>query len=428
MSAATATRRTFASLRRHRNYRLWFSGQLVSMTGTWVQSVAQAWLVLQLSGNSALAVGILAVCRFGPYGLLGLFGGTLVDRFDKRITLVWTQLVMMLSAAVLGVLALAHVATIWEVDVLAALAGLATVVDTPARQVFTIEMVGRPELPNAVALNSSMFNASRVIGPAVGGLLVASVGTGLCFMVNATSFLAVIAGLLLMRNSELFPVERRLSSLRRGAAEGILFVAREPAARAICLLMLVVATISMNFQVVLPLLAVRTVRGDATTLGWLSAAFGVGALVGALVSASLSRPTWRVLLGAAAGYGAAELLLAPLTRSWAAAFALGLTGAAFSLYTSMSNTTLQLSVPDHLRGRVMGVYGYVFFGTAPLGGLLAGWLCDVGGTALYFWVAGTVSVLAVGVVALVRGDAVRIRLRRGRRSPVAEPLGATGRE
>jgi len=425
MSIATAAGRTFSSLRRHRNYRLWFCGQLVSMTGTWMQNVAQAWLILQLTHNSAIAVGVLAACRFGPYALLGLFGGTVVDRFDKRITLIWVQAVLMADAIALAMLALTNTATIWEVDLLAVVGGLATVIDTPARQAFTIEMVGRTELPNAVALNSSMFNASRVVGPALGGILVASVGVGLCFVVNAFSFMAVIGALTLMRDAELFSVARRAGSWRRGAAEGVVYVFRQPTARVICLLMLVVATIGMNFQVVLPILAATTVHGNAATLGWLSAAFGAGALIGALVSASLSRPSWPVLLTSGAAFGLSELALAPLTTAWAVALLLAVTGVAFALYTSMSNTTLQLTVPDQLRGRVMGVYGYVFFGTAPLGGLIAGWLSEAGGTALAFWVSGGVSVAAVAVAVLLRPE-VRLRLRG--RHVVTEPLGAIVRE
>jgi MFS family permease len=420
VSVATATARTFSSLRRHRNYRLWFGGQLVSMTGTWVQNVAQAWFILQLSNNSPLAVGVLAVCRFGPYAVLGLVGGSVVDRFDKRWTIVWTQVAMMVSAGVLAGIALGHVATVWEVDALAVLSGLANIVDTPARQAFTVEMVGRPELPNAIALNSSMFNASRVIGPALGGLLVAAVGVGICFLINAASFLAVIAGLMLMRPAELHRSERSRTALIRGVGEGLAYVWRTETVRLVVLLMLVSATIGMNFQVIIPVLASTTLHGDASTFGWLSTAFGAGALAGALTVAALHRPSWWILVGALATFATSQVMLAAVDTVWPSALLLVVCGVGFSLYTALSNTTLQLTVPDRLRGRVMAIYGYVFFGTAPLGGLLAGWLCDVGGTGLNFFVSGVTCLGAAGVALAIRRSDLPGRGRRRSRDPVAD--------
>ena len=419
MSVGSATARTFSSLRRHRNYRLWFGGQLVSLTGTWVQNVAQAWFILELSGGSALAVGILSVCRFGPYGVLGLFGGSIVDRFDKRVTIIWTQVLQMVSAAILAVLALSGTATVWEVDALAVLSGIANIVDTPARQAFTVEMVGRAELPNAIALNSSMFNASRVVGPAVGGLLVAAVGVGLCFLLNAISFVAVIAGLLLMRSAELHRSAAGRPTLIRGVGEGLAYVWRTPTIRTVMLLMLVSATIGMNFQVLLPILASATVHGDATTFGWLSAAFGAGALGGALLVAGFGKPTWGLLLGSLLAYGVTQVLLALVSSAWAAGLLLVACGVGFALYAAMSNTALQLTVPDRLRGRVMAIYGYVFFGTAPLGGLLVGWLCEVGGTELAFVVSGATCIGASAAGRIAGGG--RIGARRPRRAMLPEP-------
>ena len=202
MAAQLRPGRTFASVARHRNYRLWFIGQAVSVSGTWAQSVAQSWLVLELT-HSAGAVGIMAACQFGPFAVLGLLGGVISDRLDNRRTLVVTQAASMVCAAALAVLALTHLAVVWEVDALAALNGLVMVLDTPSRQAFTVQMVGRRELPNAVALNSSLFNASRIIGPGIGGLIIATAGVGLCFLINAASYLAVLAALLLMRPDEL---------------------------------------------------------------------------------------------------------------------------------------------------------------------------------------------------------------------------------
>jgi MFS family permease len=400
LSVASASSRTFRSLRR-RNYRLYFIGQVISLTGTWMQNVAQAWFVIQLT-HSALAVGLLAVCQFGPYGLFGLLGGTIADRLNQRRMLIGTQIAFLLSATSLAVLALTHHGAVWEVFLLAAVNGCVLVLDTPVRQSFTIQMVGRAELPNAIALNSSLFNASRIVGPAVAGTVIAVAGVGLCFLFNAFSFLAVIAALLLMREAELFPVGRDeiRRSVLRGAAEGLTYAWRSPPIRTVLLVMLAISTIGINFNVLLPVLTSRTLLAGPEVFGILSAVFGAGALCGALISAALGRESARVLLGGAVAFSIGELILAPLHTTWAVAVVLLVTGVAFSLYTSQSNAVLQLTVPDRLRGRILGLYGYVFFGTAPLGGLLAGWLAEVGGTQLAFLVAGIAGAAAAAYGAL----------------------------
>lgn len=398
--------RTFASVARHRNYRLWFIGQAVSVSGTWVQTVAQSWLILQLT-HSAGAVGIMAACQFGPFAVLGLLGGVISDRLDNRRTLIFTQAASMVCAAALAVLALTHLAVVWEVDVLAALNGLVVVLDTPSRQAFTVQMVGRRELPNAVALNSSLFNASRIIGPGIGGLIIATAGVGLCFLVNAASYLAVLAALLLMRPGELHTVERSPAgqSMVRGLRDGLAYAWATPPVLLVLCLMLVVATVSINFNVLLPVLASNTLHAGPEAFGAVTACFGAGALVGALLSATMARASWPVLLGGAATLGAAELVLAPQHSLVPALLILAVLGAAFSLFTSNSNSTLQLHVPDRLRGRVLSLYAYVFFGTAPLGGVLTGWLAQRGGTSVAFLIAGGTAVLAAaaGAVAWRRG-------------------------
>lgn len=392
MSVMTASRRTFSSLAHHRNYRLYFFGQVVSISGTWMQNVAQAWFIVVLT-HSPIAVGVLAACQFGPYALFGLFGGALADRIDQRRLLMATQSALMLSAGTLAILALSGHASAWQVYLLAGVNGMVTVFDTPARQSFTIQMVGREELPNAIALNSSLFNASRIIGPAIAGLLIAVAGVGICFLLNAFSFLAVIGALWLMRERELFPVDRdeTVQNVLRRAGEGLRFAWHMPLLRTVLLMMLFISTIGINFNVLLPVLTSATLKAGPAVFGVLSATFGAGALVGALFSATLGRASARALLTGAALFSAAELVLAPLRVVWAAAVVLIVVGFAFSLYSSQSNAALQLSTPDRLRGRVMGIYGYVFFGTAPLGGMLAGWLAAVGGTELAFLVAGAVS-------------------------------------
>ena len=406
MAAQLRPGRTFASVARHRNYRLWFIGQAVSVSGTWVQSVAQSWLVLELT-HSAGAVGIMAACQFGPFAVLGLLGGVISDRLDNRRTLVFTQAASMVCAAALAVLALTHLAVVWEVDALAALNGLVMVLDTPSRQAFTVQMVGRRELPNAVALNSSLFNASRIIGPGIGGLIIATAGVGLCFLINAASYLAVLAALLLMRPDELHPVERTPAgqSMIRGLRDGLAYAWATPAVLLVLCVMLVVATVSINFNVLLPVLASHTLHAGPEAFGAVTACFGAGALVGALLSATMARASWPVLLGGAATLGAGELVLAPQHSLVPALLILAVVGAAFSLFTSNSNSTLQLHVPDRLRGRVLSLYAYVFFGTAPLGGVLTGWLAQRGGTSAAFFIAGGTAVLAAagGAVAWRRG-------------------------
>ena len=424
MSAASASARTFRSLRRHHNYRLYFGGQLISVTGSWVQNTAQAWLIVELT-HSPLALGALVLFQYLPYSALGLLGGPVVDRFSKRGTIVLTQSAFMLSAAVLAVLAFAHAATVWEVYALAVFSGTVQVVDTPARQAFVFEMVGRRELPNAVALNSSMFNAARAVGPALAGTLIAAVGVGLCFALNAASYVAVIVSLLLMRRAELHPTGGgEGDGVLRSVAEGLRWTLRTPAAWLTMGLLLVVTTFAINFSVLLPALASQTLDAGPVTFGIITACFGIGALGGALFSAAQPRPTWPLLLGGGGAFALLLLLLAPLHTVALCGAGLLLLGAAFTVYTSMSNSTVQLAAPDPLRGRAMAVYFYVFNGTAPLGGLLTGWLAQVGGTRLAFLVAGGMSLLAVGAATELHRRLVRARPAPGR-AAAATPGPAT---
>ena len=394
-----ANRRTFASLRKHRNYRLFFSGQVISVSGTWMQNIATAWLVLQLS-HSPVAVGILAVFQFLPFTVLGLFAGVLVDRLDARKTVIGTQTVSMLLAFALTGLTLGGAVTVHEVYLLTALRGIVLVLDAPARQALTFQMVGRDELPNAVALNSSLFNAARVVGPAAGGVMVAAVGVGACFAFNAASYLAVLAGLLMMRSSELFATERPLRppQFLRGTAEALGYVWRTPSALIALSTVFVLSTLSFNFNVLLPVLASHTLEAGPGVFGIITAFFGAGALAGALLSASLGRASMTALVVGAAGFGIAQLVLAPATSVAAASLLLFMTGLCFTVWTSNANSSLQLSSPPDLRGRVIGLYYFAFNGSGPAGGLLAGWLAASGGTALAFGVSGA-SAVAVALIA-----------------------------
>ena len=388
-------RRTFTSLRRHRNYRLFFAGQVVSVAGTWMQNIALAWLVIELSG-SPLAVGALAFCRFVPFFVFGLFAGVVIDRLDTRRLLLGTQGAAMVVSIALAVVTLAGWATLPVVYALAAIGGLVLVFDAPGRQTLTFQMVGESELQNAVALNSGLFNASRVIGPALAGFLIAAVGTGLCFVVNAISFLAVLVALCLIREDELFPVEKRPGTkLVAGVREGLAWAAHTPLARTVLAVVTIVSLVGFNFHVLVPLLASQTLHVGAGTFGVLSAAFGLGALAGALATASMREASPRVFVGGAVGFSLAMLALALAHTVDVALVLLLLLGMSFSLFTSSANALVQLASPPHLRGRVMSLYLFAFAGLAPVGGLVAGFLAEQGGTTLAFGLAGVAGLLAI---------------------------------
>ena len=400
-------RRAFASLRMHRNYRLYFLGQAISQTGTWIDKIAQAWLVLALT-HSAFAVGVLAACQFVPFSVLGLFAGVIVDRLDTWRTVVVTQAIRMVIASVLAAIVLAGIAQVWMIYTLAIMTGIVLVLDAPSRQQLTFKMVGRAELPNAVALNSSVFNAARIVGPGVGGLLIAAFGVGPAFAINAASFVAVLAGLLLMDTSHLvsFAPREHVATLFADLREGVSYARESPHVRLVLAMLVAISTIAMNFNVLLPVLARSTLESGPGVFGLIAASFGAGALVGGLLSAALSRASWKAIVAGAGGLGVAELVLAPLHSLGPAAVLLFIAGVCFTIYTANSNALLQLRAPDHLRGRVIGFYYFAFNGLAPLGGILTGWLAATGGTELAFAVAGTVTAL-VALTALPQLPRVR---------------------
>jgi MFS family permease len=366
--------RTFASVRKHRNYRLFFTGQVISLVGTWMQNIALAWYVIELT-HSAVAVGFLAFCRFAPFTIFGLVSGVVADRLDNRRLVMGTQTASMIVAGALTVLALSGAEIVWLAYLLAFAAGTALVFDAPGRHALTFQMVGREELPNAVALNASLFNASRVVGPAAAGVIIAAFGVTVCFALNTLSFLAVLTSLALMRPDELFAPDRPERH------------------QSVLAMTMVVSTVGFNFHVLVPVLASETLDAGPRTFGILSAAFGAGALVGALLSATLARASWPALLTGVGGFSVALLALAPLHTVVGCVLLLFVVGICFTLWTSNSQSLLQLSAPDHLRGRVVSLYLFAFAGLAPLGGLLAGWLSEVGGTELAFGVAGVTGLL-----------------------------------
>ncbi|PVZ13212.1 MFS transporter [Actinomycetospora cinnamomea] len=398
---------TFAALR-VRNYRLFASGQVVSLVGTWMQRVAQDWLVLELSGGSPVALGIAAALQFGPTLLLSLWGGAIADRYDKRRLLMGLQIGMGACALVLGLLDVTGLVTIAQVYVLCVLLGCFSALDGPVRQSFAGEMVGSGALANAVALNSMTFNTARILGPAVAGLLVAAVGTGWVFLLNAATFVAVLAGLLAMRPAEMYAYAR--APRERGAVRaGLREVRRHPDVVLLLVLVFFVSTLGINFFVTLAIVARNVFGRGAESYGLLTSALGVGCLLGALVAARrVGRPRLRTVLVAAVVFGVCEAAAGLMPSYALVALLLVPTGAAQLLFTSAANAAVQLGVDESVRGRVMGLWMVVLLGGTPVGGPALGWLAaELGGRAPLV-LGGAASAL----VALLAGLWVVLRRRR----------------
>ena len=389
-----AAHQTFSSLR-IRNYRLYFTAQLISVSGTWMQTVAQSWLVLHLTG-SGVDLGIVVGLQFLPMLLFGPVGGLVADRMNKRRLLYLTQAAGGLLALVLGVLVVSHQVQLWQVYVLAALLGMVNVFDNPARQTFIMEMVGRDDLPNAVSLNTVVMNASRVVGPAIGGVVITLVGLGVCFFINAASYIAVIIGLSMMRSAELHPtgtVERAKGQIR----DGFRYVWRTPSLRNTLIAVAVIGIFAYNFTVTLALLAKNTFHGGAGTYSILTACMGAGAVVGGLLAAHRARPTPRLLQVLALVFGGllGAVALAPTLAT--AAVLIVFMGAASIGFIATANASLQLGAEPAMRGRVMALYAMAFLGTTPIGAPLVG--------AIAQWTSPRVSLL-VGAVATILSAAI----------------------
>ena len=361
---------------KHRNFRLFFSGQMISLVGTWMNNIAEAWLVYRLTGSSLL-LGTVAFAGQIPIFLLGPIGGLAADRWDRRRIILGTQASSMILAFILAFLTLSKRVTVAEVTIIATLMGVVNAFDVPARQSFLVEMVGREDLMNAIALNSSMFNGARVIGPSVAGILVASIGEGWCFFANAVSYIAVIAGLLLMQVRRAPATEHRASPIEH-IAEGFRFVRNTAPIRVLLLLTGVISIAALPYSVLMPIFAARILHGNARTLGVLMGATGIGALLGALALASRTklRGLAKLVAMACAGFGT-SLILFSLSRSYPLSVVL-LVPVGFFVMVQMAstNTLIQSMVPDRLRGRTMAVYSMMFLGLAPIGALLAGTLAD----------------------------------------------------
>jgi MFS family permease len=391
-----AVGRTFSALR-ILNYRRYALGQAVSLSGTWMQRVAQAWLVLEL-GGSGTDVGLVTALQFLPMLVLGAWGGLVVDRVDKRRLLVATQALAALLALVLGILTATGAVRMWMVMLLAAGLGLVHVLDNPARQTFVMEMVGADQLVNAVTLNSVTVNAARMVGPALAGTLIATTGTATCFLLNAATYLVVIASFASMRERELQrprPVARGPGQLR----EGLAYVWRTPALRGPLVLMGVVGTFAYESQVILPLMARFVFDGGPGTYGAMTAAMGLGAVVAGLLIAGSDRAGPRSLVVAAYVFGALILLAAAAPNLTLELIALVGVGAGSIAFLALANTTVQLAAAPQMRGRVMALWSIAFLGTTPIGGPLVGWVGEHLGPRVGLALGGVATIVAAAGLA-----------------------------
>lgn len=383
---------------RHRGYRLFFAGQLISLTGTWMQQVAQSWLVYRLT-DSSLSLGLVGFAGQFPVFLLGLFGGIAADRLDRRRVLMATQAAALLQAALLAGLTFTGQVQVWQVAVLAALLGVVNAVDIPTRQSFVVELVGKADLHNAIALNSSMFNAARILGPSLAGLLLAAVGEAWCFAANGLSFLAVLFCLWRMGESARPAEKAQAASVREHLLEGLAYAWGTPQVRAILLLLGAGSVFGMSYTVLMPVFAREVLGGGAGALGVLMSAAGCGSLAGALMLAMRreGRGIGRVAYAGVLAFGCLLVCFALSERFWLSAVLLAAVG--FCMLTGMAsaNTMLQTLCPDHLRGRVMALYSMVFMGMAPLGSLLSGALAHAFGAPATVAACGLACVAVLGL-------------------------------
>jgi MFS family permease len=391
-------RRTFSSLS-VRNYRLYFFGQAISLSGTWMQTVAQSWLVLKLTG-SGTALGVITAMQFLPILLFGVWGGVIADRFSKRRILFVTQSVSGILALVLGVLVAADMAQLWMVGVLAFLLGLVNAVDNPTRQTFILEMVEEDHFPNAVSLNSTQVNIARVAGPALGGVLIATAGLAACFLINAASYIAVLFALWLMRPHELFPTLRHRTGAGR-LREGFRYIASTPLVRDTLLMMAIVGTLSFEFIVTLPLIAEFTFHRGATGYAALMSAMGAGSAAGGLYTAHRRRHTPSMLLNAALLFGVLMLVAAAAPTFEMAMAAMVLVGFFSINFLSMGNILLQLESRPDMRGRVMALWTVALLGSTPIGGPIVGWIGEYAGPR-WGLVMGGVAAIAAAVMGIWR--------------------------
>jgi MFS family permease len=399
---------------RQRNYRLFFFGQLVSVAGTWMQSVAQSFVVLDLT-HSGTQLGLTSAARFLPMLGFGPLGGVFADRMDRRRALYVTQTLAGLLAAVFAVTVATHSIRLWIVYLLALSLGFVNVFDNPARQSFISELVSPADLPNAVTLNSVAMNMARVFGAALGGVIAAAIGLALCFTCNALSFAAVLVSLAAMRTSELFPASR-IARSKRQVRQGLRYVRSTPELLIPLVMIAVIGTLAWEFQVTLPLMASQVFHGGAASYGVMASVMGGGAVVGGLISAARARPRARALCVAAIGWGIAILAAAAAPTLALELAALVFVGYGSITFNSLAKTTLQLAAKPEMRGRVMALWALAWLGSTPVGGPIVGWAGQAIG-ARWALVIGGVAALACGALALP----ALTRIDRGAHSAVGRP-------
>ncbi len=385
----------FASLRIY-NYRLFFLGQMISLSGTWMQTVAQSWLVLELT-KSGTALGALAAFQFLPVLVFGAWGGVIADRFPKRNILYFTQSVSAVLALILGALTAASAIQVWMVYLLAMGLGLTNAIDNPARQTFIFEMVGKDYLKNAVSLNGILFNLARITGPAIGGVLIATVGLAPCFFLNGASFVAVLAALFLMDAKRLFaaPVaERNKGQLK----EGFQYVKSVPVLRDTLLMMAIIGTLTYEYTVSLPLIAKFTFSGNATTYAELTVAMGAGSILGGLVVAGQKKLNERMLIASAFFLGVSTLLASIMPSFSLALAGIFLVGYFSTNFIPMGNALLQLNCDPKMRGRVLALWAIAFLGSTPIGGPIVGWVGEFAGPRWALGIGGAAAIFAAGLV------------------------------
>ncbi|WP_123965879.1 MFS transporter [Streptomyces sp. TLI_185] len=397
----------FSSLK-VRNYRLFFMGQVVSNIGTWMQRIAQDWLVLSLTG-SATAVGVTTALQFLPMLLLGLYGGVLVDRLPKRRTLLVTQTSMAVTGIALAALTLSGHVQVWHVYLAALAVGLATVVDNPARQSFVSEMVGPDQLQNAVSLNSANFQSARLVGPAVAGLMITGVGTGWAFLFNGLSFVAPVAGLLLMRARELHVVERAPRG-KGQLREGLHYVAGRPDLIWTIVLVGFIGTFGFNFPVYLSAFADDVFHAGAGSYSAFNTLMAVGSLAGALLAARRGTARMRVLIAAAVAFGAMEIVAATAPSLWLFALLMAPIGMFGMTVNVTANTSIQMATDPAMRGRVMALYMMVFLGGSPVGAPIAGWITDTYGVRAGLAVGGAIATAAAVTIGVILARMGNLRL------------------
>lgn len=397
----------FSSLK-IRNYRLFFIGQVVSNTGTWMQRIAQDWLVLSLTGSSA-AVGITTALQFLPMLLFGLYGGVLVDRLPKRPTLLVTQSAMALTGLALAFLTLSGHVQVWHVYVAAFAVGLATVVDNPARQSFVSEMVGPEQLQNAVSLNSANFQSARLVGPAVAGVMITGVGTGWAFLFNGLSFVAPLASLLLMRNRDLHSVKRAPRG-KGQLREGLRYVAGRPDLIWPIVLVGFIGTFGFNFPVWLSAYADDIFHAGAGAYSLFNTLMAVGSLIGALLAARRGTTRLRVLIAAAAAFGLLEVVAAVAPSYWLFALLMIPIGVAGLTVNVTANTAVQMGTDPAMRGRVMALFMMVFMGGTPVGAPIVGWITDAYGPRVSFALGGVIAAVAAATIGVILARIGDLRL------------------